>query len=196
MIIYTELEKLKELGPLCVALGSFDGLHKGHQRLIKRCAELAREKGCRAAVFSFSNHPLDVIRGEGTVRRILSEERKAEILDRLGIDILIAPAFTRDIMEMSPERFVKELIVDNMDMVHAFCGFNYSFGYKASGSPKELKALGRKYGFSVSVSREYKIDGVTASSTELRRFISENDEAGYRLFTGRSFEEDGIITEK
>jgi riboflavin kinase/FMN adenylyltransferase len=193
MIIINKLENLKELGPLCVALGSFDGLHKGHQRLIKRCAKLAEEKGCRAAVFSFSNHPLDVIKGEGTVRRILSEERKAEILEQLGIDILIAPTFTRDIMEMSPERFVKELIVDNMDMVHAFCGFNYSFGYKASGSPKELRALGRKYGFSISVSREYRIDGVTASSTELRHFIAEGDEASYIKFTGRSFKDDSLI---
>ncbi len=96
-------------------------------------------------------------------------------------------------MEMSPERFITELIVDSMDMVHAFCGFNYSFGYKASGSPKELRALGRKYGFSISVSREYRIDGVTASSTELRHFIAEGDEASYIKFTGRSFKDDSII---
>lgn len=193
MLIYNELENIKDLGPLCVALGSFDGLHKGHQKLIKRCVKLAREKGCRAAVFSFSNHPLDVIKGDGTVQKVLTEERKAQILEQLGAEILVAPGFTRDIMKMSPEEFVSGLILENMEMIHAVCGFNYSFGYMGSGHPAELRKLGRKYGFGVSVCRELKIDGITASSTELRHFISEADEAGYRLFTGRSFADDGIM---
>ncbi len=194
MIIYDSLEKLNTDAPLCIALGSFDGLHKGHQKLIRRCVELSRKNGYIPAVFSFSNHPLDAVKGPGTVKKVISEERKAQILEAMGAEILIAPEFTRDIMVLSPESFIKDLILDNMDMKHAVCGFNYSFGYRAQGKAGDLRALGRKYGFGVTVCREFTIGGMTVSSTELRSFIEAGDEASYIRFTGRSFEEDRIET--
>ena len=190
MIIYNSLDDLKIEMPLCIALGSFDGLHKGHQKLIKRCIELAKKEGLKPAVFSFSNHPLDAIKGEGSVRKILSPQKKAHILEDMGVELLIAPLFTREIMALSPEAFIKNIILDHMDMKHAVCGFNYSFGYKAEGKPKDLRRLGRKYGYLTTVVREYRINGITASSTHLRQFIEEGDEAAYKEFTGRDLKED------
>ncbi len=194
MIIINELKDIRDIGPLCVALGSFDGLHKGHQKLIRRCVEISHKNGYIPAVFSFFNHPLDAIKGPGTVKPVISEVRKAQLLSEMSIEYLVAPEFTKDIMVLNPEDFIKSIILDNMDMRHAVCGFNYSFGYRASGKAKDLRTLGRKYCFGTTVCRELKIDGVTASSTELRHIIEIGDDSSYFRFTGRRFSLDHINT--
>ena len=172
MKIYNNLEQFNKLEGTAVALGNFDGVHLGHRKLISLACQCARERGLKSAVFTFSNHPRDLIQKAGKVKNILSQQDKEAIIGQLGIDYLINIPFTEEIMYMSPEDFTKHLLVDKLSIKAAFCGFNYNFGNKASGTPQILEELGKKYGFDLTVMEPFQIAGCLVSSTAIREMIS------------------------
>ena len=128
MEIFETLDAVSGIRPSAVALGNFDGVHLGHQELIKKTVEKARREGLAAAVFTFSNHPKDLLPKEKKVKNIIVREDKEKLIASLGVDYLFNVPFTKAIMTMSPQDFVKKLLVDKFNMKAAFCGFNYHFG--------------------------------------------------------------------
>ncbi len=141
MEIFETLDAVSGIRPSAVALGNFDGVHLGHQELIKRTVEKARSEGLTAAVFTFSSHPKNLLPKEKKVKNIIVREDKEKLIASLGVDYLFNVPFTKAIMTMSPQDFVKKLLVDKFNMKAAFCGFNYHFGYKAAGNPEVLGIL-------------------------------------------------------
>ena len=151
MKIFESLDDIKQIDETVVALGNFDGVHMGHQQIITRTVRSAKAVGLASAVFTFSNHPSTVLgRGE-PVKNILYAEEKNRIIEEMGVDYLINIPFTKEILTMAPERFIKEILVDRLRIREAYCGFNYSFGYKASGTPEVLMHEGLKHGFGWNV---------------------------------------------
>ena len=138
MKIFNSLEEIKDIEETVVALGNFDGVHRGHQQIIERTVKNAEAAGLKSAVFTFSNHTRTLLKNVPPVKNILYAEEKAEIIESLGIDYLFNIPFTREIMNMSPERFVQEILVDKFRIREAYCGFNYTFGHKAQGTPEVL----------------------------------------------------------
>ena len=112
MKIFNSLEEIKDIEETVVALGNFDGVHRGHQQIIERTVKNAEAAGLKSAVFTFSNHTRTLLKNVPPVKNILYAEEKAEIIESLGIDYLFNIPFTREIMNMSPERFVQEILVD------------------------------------------------------------------------------------
>ena len=107
MKIFNSLEEIKDIEETVVALGNFDGVHRGHQQIIERTVKSAEAAGLKSAVFTFSNHTRTLLKNVPPVKNILYAEEKAEIIESLGIDYLFNIPFTREIMNMSPERFVQ-----------------------------------------------------------------------------------------
>lgn len=178
-----------------VALGNFDGVHKGHQMLIRECVAAAKEKGLQPSVFTFSNHPVNEIAGKVVIKNIMTFEEKAEQLEMLGVENLFAPAFDDQIRTRSARAFVKDILAERFHTRHAVCGFNYHFGYRAEGDAQRLQELGKELGYSVTVVPEICINGHTVSSTLIRSVIAEGRLDEYTDYTGRLYCIDGTVVQ-
>ncbi|MBR6351302.1 MAG: bifunctional riboflavin kinase/FAD synthetase [Firmicutes bacterium] len=181
------------IGNTAVALGNFDGVHKGHTELIQNCVRIAKEQGLTPVVFTFLNHPNNVMAGKTVVKNIMTVQEKTEAIEALGIEIMVNTIFNESIMKSMPEDFVKTILVDTLHCKEAVCGFNYSFGYKALGHPEDLWEYGQKYGFEVNVVDDVRVNGVTVSSTLIRKLISEGRLDEYPEYTGRLYSIEGKV---
>ena len=193
MKIFESLDDIKQIDETVVALGNFDGVHMGHQQIITRTVRSAKAVGLASAVFTFSNHPSTVLGKGEPVKNILYAEEKNRIIEEMGVDYLINIPFTKEILTMAPERFIKEILVDRLRIREAYCGFNYSFGYKASGTPEVLMHEGLKHGFGLHVQEPYKIDDIVVSSTYIRQLISEGRMEEATRFLGRMYDIGGEV---
>ncbi|MBQ2311712.1 MAG: bifunctional riboflavin kinase/FAD synthetase [Firmicutes bacterium] len=194
MILYTSLIEAKEgIESSAAALGNFDGVHKGHQALISECVKYAKEQGISSVVFTFLNHPINEMAGECVVKSIMTLKEKAMAVEALGVDIMVAVPFNDSIRTCSPEDFVKNVLCGSLGVRQAFCGFNYNFGYRGEGDPSLLQALGRKYGFGVTVLDELGMEGKTVSSTLIRMRLAEGDVEDFRRLTGRLYTISGRV---
>lgn len=192
MKIYRNLEDVNNIEPTVVALGNFDGVHKGHQELIRRTILTAEAAGLKSAVFTFSTHPRSVM-GVEAVKSITYADEKAKIIEELGIDYLFDIPFTDDVRTLSPEKYITELIIGKFNMREVYCGFNHRFGFKAAGTPEVLMKLGIEHGFGVHVLEPYIIDGNLVSSTFIRGLIESGDVNLVTKYMGRSYAVEGEV---
>lgn len=193
MKIFRSLNEIEHIEPTSVALGNFDGIHRGHQELIRHAVSCAREKGLKAAVFTFTNHPKNVLSGKTLIKNILYWDEKAAILELLGVDYLFSIDFTEAIMTMPPMDFLQKLLIDKFHMREAFCGFNYHFGYRAQGDPEFLKANAERLGYGLQVLEPYRIDGNVVSSTLIRNLIAVGEVEACPQYLGRYYSIGGHV---
>ena len=193
MIVFERLEDINNIEPTVVALGNFDGIHKGHQEIISRTVKEADAAGLKSAVFTFSNHTSSVLKNVPPVKNILYAEEKMRILEEMGVDYVFNIPFTEEILRMSPEEFIDQILVEKFNIREAYCGFNYSFGYKASGTPEVLMHEGLKRGLGIHVQEPYIIDGIVVSSTYIRQLIEEGRMEEVTKFMGRMYAISGEI---
>lgn len=193
MKIFNSLEEVKNIEPTVIALGNFDGVHKGHQQIINRTVKSAEAAGLKSAVFTFSNHTRTLLKNVPSVKNILYADEKANIIDSMGIDYLFNIPFTQEILHMSPESFIDDILIDKFMIKEAYCGFNYHFGYKASGTPEILMKEGLKKGFGIHVQEPYKINDIVVSSTYIRGLIEEGKMEECAEFMGRLYSIGGEV---
>ena len=124
-----------------LALGMFDGVHIGHRVLLERAAHLAKERNVPLVVCTFQQHPLQVIAPEKCPPMLSTFEERNQLMEAMGVDVLCAMPFTRDVMDMLPEEYVGQL-VRRFHTVAVVCGYNHTFGRKGQGTPALLDALG------------------------------------------------------
>lgn len=193
MKIFHTLEEIQNIEETVVALGNFDGVHRGHQELIKRTVSSAKMAGLKSAVFTFQNHPKNVLAGKSVIKNILYQEDKAEIIASLGVDYLFSLNFNEQIRNLTAEGFIETLLVGAFRMKEAYCGFNYHFGLHASGSPETLMHAGLKDGFGIHVLEPFLIDGQLVSSTLIRGLIEEGDMKECAKYLGRAYSMGGEV---
>jgi riboflavin kinase/FMN adenylyltransferase len=153
---------------LVLALGNFDGLHRGHQELLKKLVWFARQEGKTAGVLLFNPHPQQFLNPAGSPKLLQDLDQKLEILASLGIEAAFVIPFDNGIASLSPEEFVKTILVQKLKVAGVFAGFNYRFGRQAAGTPERLKSYGEHYGFKVTVIPPVYVDGTLVSSTAVR----------------------------
>ena len=185
MVIFRNLAEIKLNEKTAVALGNFDGIHRGHQVLIERAVQTARKKGLKSAVFTFSNHPRNAMAGSNVVKNIIYEDEKTEILRSMGVDYLFSIEF-QEIMKLSPLKFVDQVLVKVFNIDTAVCGFNFTYGYKAAGTADMLKTMadGR---FDVSVVDPVMQGQEIVSSTLIRSRIEEGRVEEMSMLLGRNY---------
>ncbi len=193
MIIIRHLDKRCEIKRPVVALGNFDGIHIGHQELIKRTVAIARSIGGTPVLFTFYPHPLKVINSSNEPFIIQTFKEKAKIVRLLGIEVMVCARFTKEFAQMNPEEFVKGILIDKLGVECVCVGHDYTFGHRASGSVKTLKAYGIRYGFRVVVIPPVRIDGIVVSSTKIREFLSSGDIENANRFLGRPYKISGVV---
>lgn len=136
----TRLEDLAgRFNHTAVALGTFDGVHIGHQRIIAQAVELAAKNNSASVVFTFANHPLEVISPGQSPPLIVTPEYKAELIAALGVDLLVTVPFTETLLRLAPEEFIRDL-AEKLRPDYIVVGPNYTFGRGGAGTPETLKA--------------------------------------------------------
>ena len=193
MKIFSHIEEIQNVEPCCIALGNFDGVHVGHQALIMKTVERAKEREMKSGVFSFSTHPKNLFAGKNVVKNIIYQEEKAALIEKLGVDYLFNVPFTRMVAQMEPLEFIDDLLLKRMQMKEAFCGFNYRFGYKAAGNPEILRQEGQEKGFSVNEIPPVTIDGDVVSSTLIRGLIKAGEMEECEKYLGRRYSIGGEV---
>jgi len=165
MEVLNQLTTLKDQYPrITVALGTFDGVHIGHQKVISRSVESAKQLNGTSVVFTFSNHPLSIIAPERCPLQIITQDDKVELIEKLGVDILLNIPFTAEFLKLSASQFIR-LLLDQLNPKHILIGPNYFFGYKRCGTPKLLQKSGLQYGFTTEINPTVYVDDVMVSST-------------------------------
>jgi riboflavin kinase/FMN adenylyltransferase len=156
-----------------VTIGSYDGLHLGHQEIIKRVIEHARSEGGEAVVLTFEPHPVKLLYPQTHFPLITSHRKKMMLLERFGVDCTINLPFTKPLAHMSGEEFIKEIVHERIAPRWVVVGFNFTFGKNRTGTPDELKTIGTHLGFEVEIAPPYTVDDDVVSSTRIRELISE-----------------------
>lgn len=172
MIVIEGLENLNEkYENLSLALGTFDGIHKGHQFLIKKAIEKAKEKQGKSMVLTFSEHPQKVFRGVTDPILINTHEEKLFLLKELGVDIVVFAHFTEEFKNLSAESFFEDILVSKLNAKYIFSGFNYTFGKERKGTPELLKRLGEQRNIYVEIIEPVMVKNQVVSSTIIRKMI-------------------------
>jgi len=187
MKTYTKITDItKEYPRTAVALGMFDGMHIGHQSIVERAMELAREQEGTCVVFTFNNHPLSVLAKERMPLQIGSPELRAAILEKMGVDVLFNIPFTKEFSRLSPERFL-ELLRDCLAPCYVVTGANFTFGRQGKGNQRMLQRVGEDYGFHAEICPTVLAGGRPVSSTRIREMLKEGDLDTVNEFLGRPF---------
>ncbi|MHB8156993.1 MAG: bifunctional riboflavin kinase/FAD synthetase [Desulfocucumaceae bacterium] len=184
MEIYNTWKGVKEkYKDIIVALGNFDGVHVGHQRLIAGIVEEAAKTGGTPAVFTFYPHPMEVLVGKAPPK-LLSQQAKEETISSLGVKVLLLVPFTLEFASHSPEAFIEKILVRDLGVRAVFVGYNYTFGQGGRGKPGTLIEAGHRYGFKVFVIPSVSVDGVSASSTLIRGLLADGEVSEARKYLG------------
>lgn len=170
----------------CMALGSFDALHRAHMKLVSEAVEFAKKNNLDSGVFQFLERPEFVLRPEKEHKIVYVNEQKNRILENAGVDFAYFEKFDDEFMKMSCEQFVK-MLKDKFDVRCVVAGFHYRFGYKGMGDCNTLKELGKKYGFDVIVVEAVKYSDVLVSSTHIRNLILQGNVKEANEFLGRNY---------
>lgn len=153
---------------LVVGLGNFDGVHRGHQKLIAELVSLSRELGGVPGVFTFHPHPQAILDPENSPPLLLPPKARQEIMDGLGIKVLLVVPFDLDFARLSPEDFIRVVLHEELGIKGVVIGYDYTFGYRGRGTPAMLEAYAPVYGYEVRVIEPVAIDGQVVSSTLIR----------------------------
>ncbi|MDU5651406.1 MAG: bifunctional riboflavin kinase/FAD synthetase, partial [Clostridium perfringens] len=175
-----------------VALGSFDGIHKGHLALINKSNELSRKNDSLSMVYTFKNHPRKFINKEGAPKLLVTLHEKIRILEDLNVDLSSFVEFDKKFMELEPEEFIENLI-KNYNVRGIVVGFNYRFGHKNKGDVKLLKKLCDLKGLELYVIEPFTYKSEVVSSTRIRKALSEGELEDANNMLGRYFSLNGEV---
>jgi riboflavin kinase / FMN adenylyltransferase len=180
-------------GRSVVTIGVFDGVHRGHQRIIARTADIAAGLGLPLVVITFDPHPAEVIRPGTHPVLLCTAARRAELLAGLGADAVCIMPFTVEFSRLDPQEFVRLVLVERLHAAAVAVGENFRFGHRAAGDVALLAELGEKYGFSAEAVPLLRDDGVKISSSLIRQKLADGDVAGAAGDLGRPHRVEGAV---
>lgn len=176
-----------QFGPCALAIGVFDGVHIGHQELIRRAVHFAEQNAIAPAVLTFDPHPTAVVAPDRVPQAITSMDLRLRYLAETGVARIFVLQFTEEIAHLSPHEFVEEFLVRGLQAKAVFVGENFRFGYKQSGTPEVLRDLAREYGFVADFVPPVKFRGQVVSSSQIRRYLQKGSVAQAGRLLGRCF---------
>ena len=193
MKLIQTLNELKKtpLAPSAAALGTFDGLHLGHQEVIGSTGRYARNHGLKLMVFTFSNHPMANLMPELEPKRLVDNETKIRLMEKLGVDILVNIPFDKKLASIGAEDFLAMLVDSGVKAVGI--GDNFSFGAGGRGNVDFLKAEHERFGLAILARPLLKLEGEIVSSTNIRNAIGEGNMDLANKMLGRAYEIHGKV---
>ncbi len=182
-----------EIGPAVIAIGVFDGVHIGHQRLIADTITIAREKRCASCVLTFDRDPDQVVTPTHPAPQLTSFDEKVRLISALGPDAILVVPFDEWLASLSPDDFCIDVLLDAAEPIACVVGHDFRFGTKASGDADTLRALGSLHGFQVVTHPLVHHGGAPITSTRIRGLIAAGEVEEAAALLGRNHSLDGVV---
>jgi riboflavin kinase/FMN adenylyltransferase len=183
----------KLLSNSVVTIGTFDGVHVGHKKIIKRLVQIAEKENLQAIVLTFFPHPRMVVQKDTTIKMLNTIDEKNNLMETEGVDHLVVKKFTKEFSRLSAQDYVRDILVDTLHVKHIIIGYDHHFGRNRTANINDLKAFGELYGFKVTEISAQEIDEVTVSSTKIRKALLDGDIKTANTFLGYNFMLTGIV---
>lgn len=180
-------------GRCVLTAGVFDGVHRGHQRLISEAVRRARERNLPSVLLTFDPHPAEVVRPGSHPAQLTTLRRRAELVEQLGVDVFCVLPFTPELSRTPADEFVHEVLVERLHVAVVVVGENFTFGQKAAGDVTLLRQLGERFGFVAEGFKLVTTDSLTFSSTYIRACIDAGDVTAAAEALGRPHRLEGIV---
>ncbi|WP_452230838.1 bifunctional riboflavin kinase/FAD synthetase [Lacinutrix sp. MEBiC02404] len=177
-----------------VTIGTFDGVHIGHRKIIERLVNTAKQEHLKSVVLTFFPHPRMVLQKDANIKLINTIEERSQILNQLGIDYLCIKKFTKEFSRLSAEEFVADILVKQLNIKKIIIGYDHHFGRNRSANIEDLKRFGKAYNFEVEEISAQDINDVSVSSTKIRTALTEGDIETANSFLGTNFMFNGKVT--
>lgn len=181
---YTGISEYTSEFPSILTIGTFDGVHIGHQRIIQRLIEEAHRLRGNSVVLTFYPHPRSVLQADSRIQLLNTMDEKTDILAGLGLDALVVHPFTLEFSRLTAQEFVQDLLVDRLNVRKIIIGYDHRFGRNRNANITDLIAFGQAYDFEVEEIPAQAIEEVSVSSTKIRKALAEGDVARAREFLG------------
>ena len=194
MITTKNIENSNSNTPAILTIGTFDGVHLGHKKIIKKLVESAKKRKLRACILTFFPHPRNFLSKSNELKMINTINEKKEILSELGVDELIIQEFNNEFSNLSANEFIKHLL-KFCEIKEIIVGFNHKFGKDREAGIDELKIYGKRYGFDVCEIDAFDINQIKVSSTKIRNAIGEGQLDLCKQYLGYNFSIGGNIVE-
>ena len=176
-----------------VTIGTFDGVHIGHQKIIKRLINTANQEGLNSVILTFFPHPRMVLQKDANIKLINTIDERSQILDSLGLDYLLIKKFTHEFSRLSSQDFVKQILVDTLHVKKVIIGYDHRFGRNRNADINDLRNFGAQYHFEVEEISSQDIDDVSVSSTKIRNALLDGNIAKANKYLGYSFMITGLV---
>lgn len=193
MMIYHGLEDFAPLRNAIVTIGTFDGVHLGHQKILKRLSSVAQRIGGETVLLTFWPHPRIVLDPDFDLKLLTTMEEKAALLEKYGIDHLVRIRFTEEFADLSSEEYIRRVLVEKIGTKKLVIGHDHRFGKNRVGNFADLVAKGIVYGFEVEEIPKQEIDDITISSTRIRHALNEGNIHIGNEYLGRAYSITGKV---
>ncbi len=195
MKVYTDLSNFTALNPV-VTIGTFDGVHLGHKKVIKRLQELAKNINGETVIFTFYPHPKLVLDTHNDELRLINTlEEKKLLLEAAGVDHLVVYPFTKEFAKLSYTDFVEKILVEQIGMKSLVIGYDHKFGHKRQGTYKDLKKYADKFNFNIEQLEALNVDAINVSSTKIRKALSQGDIQTVNAYLGHRYFIKGLVVD-
>ncbi|MGE5675185.1 MAG: bifunctional riboflavin kinase/FAD synthetase [Mycobacterium leprae] len=196
MELYTDTRQVPHVGGgNLVAVGKWDGVHLAHQAIIAALVREARRSDGQSVVMGFHPLPMTMLRPDAAPPMLQSLEERAETLAAMGVDVHLAVPFDRAFADLSPEEFVRDVLLRDLKARHVMVGFNFTFGRGGAGTAATLQAICARHDIPVTIFPPVRVNGETVSSTEVRFAVAEGEMAQAAAFLGRPFAVTGEVVQ-
>lgn len=172
MIIIKSINNIDNIYKSVITIGNFDGVHKGHQVLIKEAVQFANKRNLKSVVFTFDNHPANYFENKH-IKSIITNNEKINRIKSLGVDILVIIPFDSYMTKISPIEFIKGVLIDKLGARKIIVGHDFTFARRKEGNTKLLKEMSFKYGFELEIVNPIKVNDIRVSSTYIRQLVAE-----------------------
>lgn len=194
MIVKRNLFEIKDNHHTVVTIGTFDGVHVGHRKIIRKLVANANANNLRSTILTFFPHPRMVLQQSSDLKLLNTLDEKKEILAATGLEQLIIHPFTIEFSRMTAEEYVKDVLVGALQAKKVIIGYDHRFGRNRTATIEDLKVYGERYGFDVEQISVEEVDEVSVSSTKIRKALAVGDIETANQYLGYSYMLSGIIT--
>lgn len=187
MEIYSNLSNYKSINKTFVTIGTFDGVHIGHQKVIKKLIKSAKKNKATSVLLTFFPHPRMVLQKDAAIKLINTIEERTKLLEKLGLDVLIIHPFNKEFSRFSALDFVRNILVNTLNISQLVIGYDHHFGKNREGDFEQLQDYGFTYNFKVKQISQQEIKDITVSSTKIRHAIENGEITKANSYLGYNF---------